>query len=286
MASSDRSLENLRRHLPAVHILRGSGTQNRGVTRGTGIACLHGVKKFALLTGCLLFLACSDGGGGDNTGRGGQAGGQAGSTGTGGKAGAGGGTATGGSAGSSAIGGHAGSSPGTGGTAGGGGHAGGGGGHTGGTGGQAGGTGGQAGGGHGGGAAGQSGGGAGGHAGQAGGAGGNGGAGGAAGSAGGAGGAGGSICNALATAYGLAFNQARMCNASLSTAQCTHLVMSSLSCGCQAWVNDTTTLDPLAAQWTSAGCTTQICPAVACTAPGTSGVCVVANAGDLCMGTN
>jgi hypothetical protein len=58
------------------------------------------------------------------------------------------------------------------------------------------------------------------------------------------------------------------------------------ACGCPTWVNDTSELDPIAAQWAAAGCTSQVCPGVACVAPGTSAVCVPANSGDLCMGTN
>jgi hypothetical protein len=73
-----------------------------------------------------------------------------------------------------------------------------------------------------------------------------------------------------------------MCNASASGAQCTHLVVSSLACGCQAWVEDTSKLDPIQAQWTAAGCASQACP-VACIAPGNSGACIGINSGDVCV---
>jgi hypothetical protein len=89
-------------------------------------------------------------------------------------------------------------------------------------------------------------------------------------------------CAQIASAYSTAFVQARMCNASVSTLQCTHLVVSSLTCGCSGWVNDTSALDPIAAQWNAAGCTSQACP-VACIAPGTRGTCLGINSGDVCM---
>lgn len=126
----------------------------------------------------------------------------------------------------------------------------------------------------------------GGQGGHAGGAGGSSGAGkGTGGQAGGQGGNNGATCAQLATDYATAFTQARMCNTSVSTAQCTHLVVSSLSCGCQGWVNDTSQLDPIAAQWTAAGCVSELCP-VACIAPGTSGACAPINSGDVCMAAN
>jgi hypothetical protein len=50
------------------------------------------------------------------------------------------------------------------------------------------------------------------------------------------------------------------------------------------WVNDTTELDKIKAQWDAAGCTGGIaCPAIACVNPGTKANCVVANAGDICQ---
>src|SRR4029079_498029 len=57
---------------------------------GTMLAARGSVKKFALLSGCVLFLACSSDGGNAGPGHGGQGGGQAGSTGSGGSAGGGG----------------------------------------------------------------------------------------------------------------------------------------------------------------------------------------------------
>ena len=52
------------------------------------------------------------------------------------------------------------------------------------------------------------------------------------------------------------------------------------------WVNDTTELDRIQAQWTAAGCTPGIvCPAIACLESRHRAACVPANSGDLCMGT-
>jgi hypothetical protein len=77
-----------------------------------------------------------------------------------------------------------------------------------------------------------------------------------------------------------------MCNAALSVEQCTHLVLASLTCTCQVWVNDTTELDKIHGQWNAAGCTTAVCPAALCINPGTHAACVPANSGDLCMAAN
>jgi len=98
---------------------------------------------------------------------------------------------------------------------------------------------------------------------------------------GGQGGAGGQSCTALATLYADAMNQARMCNAAATTDQCTHLVLASLTCTCQTWVNDSTTLDAIHTLYTQAGCTTSTCP-VACVNPGTHGACMAINSGDFC----
>jgi len=117
---------------------------------------------------------------------------------------------------------------------------------------------------------------------------GGGGTGGAAGQ-GGRGGTGGGAasCTQLSTDYGAAILRARKCSSILTVLQCTHLVLSSLTCGCQTWVNDTTELDAIQAQWNAAGCTGGIvCPAIACINPGTRANCVAANSGDICQGVN
>src|SRR4029077_7174611 len=129
---------------------------------------------------------------------------------------------------------------------------------------------------------------------QTGGNGGRGGAGGAAGGAaggggntgtGGPGGVGGQSCTQIATLYTDAIVQARMCNASATTPQCTHLVLASLTCTCQTWVNNTTTLDAIHTLYTQAGCTTAACP-IACVNPGSDGACVAVNSGDFCVPGN
>jgi hypothetical protein len=231
-------------------------------------------KKIALLAGCLLVLACSSNGERGGMGQGGRGGGQTGGTG---------GSGHGGSPGSAGDsgngGGQPGGSPGSAGNSGGG-HAGSEAGGRGGSGATAGNTGGggQAG------AAGQ-GGESGGHAGGRAGHGGAGGGGGKAGQ-GGAGGNGPS-CTEIQTAYAKAISNARMCSLASSATQCTHLVPGALSCGCPVWVNDTTELDRIKAQWDAAGCTPGIvCPALACLSAGTHAVCVPIDSGDVCMGAN
>jgi len=78
-----------------------------------------------------------------------------------------------------------------------------------------------------------------------------------------------------------------MCNAAQSSQQCINLVLSSLSCGCQTWVKNTTELDAIHAQWDAAGCTGGIaCPAIACVNPGTRANCIPMDSGDFCVGTN
>jgi len=235
------------------------------------------VKNLALLFGCLLVLSCS--GGGASSGQGGHGGGQAGAAGSAGNGGATGSGGTGGggnfgqagSTGSGGSAGQAGTTGGAAGTSGAGGH---GGASTGGAGGS--GPGGQQGG-----ATGSAGHGGAGHGGGTGG-GGRGGGGGGAGTVG-QGGAGGNeqTCNQFQVAYSAAYLRARTCHANLSVAQCTHLVVISLSCGCQGWVNDTTELDQIHAQFTAAGCTSKVCP-IACPAPGARGGCAVADSGDIC----
>jgi hypothetical protein len=213
---------------------------------GTQIAVQRGVKRLALLTGCLFLLACSSDGDRGGGGQGGQAGSPAGSGG-GGSGGQTGGS--GGSAGSTGSGGQTGGSTGTGGNnAGRGGNTG---------------TGGQTGGSTG----------SGGNAGR-------GGAGGQGGKAG-QGGAGGQSCSELQSAYSKALTEAKMCNAALSRQQCTHLVSSLLTC-CPTYVDDTTEIDKIYAQWQAAGCIPTIaCPAIVCAVPSRAN-CVPMNSGDWC----
>lgn len=248
------------------------------LSRGIQIAMDSAVKKLALVLGCLLGFACSDSG--SAGGQGGSGGGSAGAPGIAGRGGgtggsdggqsgnAGGQGGTGGQGGQGVTTGDAGST-GNAGTKGGGG-----GGFTGGagSGGDEGGSNGSAGrgdkaggGGHGGGG------------------GGRGGAGGKTG-VGGQGGAGGNgqTCSQIQAAYSAAYSRARMCHANLSDVQCTHLVATSLSCGCQGWVNDTTELDALHAQAIAAGCPSQICT-ISCPSAGLRGGCTAGDSGDFCV---
>ena len=77
-------------------------------------------------------------------------------------------------------------------------------------------------------------------------------------------------CTTLATDYSGALTEAKACTPGAG-GQCKQEVDSSLSCpGCKTYVNDTTMLDAIDAQWTAAGCDKMhfICPAIACVVPG------------------
>ena len=262
---------------------------------GTMIAAQGGVKKLALLAGCLLFLACSPTAdrtppGPGRTRRrqaGSSGGGQAGTTGGGGhtaqrgttgSAGTNGGAGTTGSAGTNGGAGTSGSA----GTNGGGGQTGGstGSGGRGGTTGSAGtiggaGTGGKGGSTGGGGKGGSAGGGGGAKGGQ-------GGAGGQGGK--GQGGTGGiTNCPEWETLYAKALQTARMCQANLTIVQCATLASSKLACGCPMYVNDGTELEKIRAEWLQSSCALNvICPAIACPLPGKAG-CTLMNSGDFCV---
>jgi hypothetical protein len=113
------------------------------------------------------------------------------------------------------------------------------------------------------------------------GAGGHGGAGGGA----GAGGASGADCAALPSQYSAALPGAETCDPALNRATCQTLVSLSLSCpGCQAYVEDPSTLDMIRMQWMDEGCasTVHICPAIACVVPPNTGCTPVAAGGGMC----
>lgn len=108
------------------------------------------------------------------------------------------------------------------------------------------------------------------------------GSGGGSGAGGSAGDAGLSVCGDLQSQYAAALSAARSCDIG-GTAQCQQLVAESLSpClnNCKTYVNDTTTLDPIAQRWQAAGCgnVVVLCPAIACLQP-TSGICVATDGG-------
>src|SRR5450631_1887312 len=71
-------------------------------------------------------------------------------------------------------------------------------------------------------------------------------------------GTGGGTCQQLAMDYVNALPAAKDCTYGV-TGQCQQLVASSLSCGCQVYVNDATTLNAIKAQYMSQGCGGPIC---------------------------
>ncbi|HVY40507.1 MAG TPA: hypothetical protein VHM31_21360, partial [Polyangia bacterium] len=85
----------------------------------------------------------------------------------------------------------------------------------------------------------------------------------------GAGGAPGQTCAQLESAYATALTAAKACTIGAGM-QCRQLADNSIACpGCKVYVNDTTELASLKAQWTSSGCalTRGVCPAIACVVP-------------------
>jgi hypothetical protein len=108
--------------------------------------------------------------------------------------------------------------------------------------------------------------------------------------AGGHQGDGGQSCTELQTEYANAFPAARSCDVK-ANAQCAHLASMTLSpcfSNCMTYVNDTTTLDAIKAQWLAAGCNAVpvVCPAIACIQP-TGKMCVAADGGGgMCVTSN
>ncbi|HEY5089147.1 MAG TPA: hypothetical protein VIK30_04215, partial [Polyangia bacterium] len=89
---------------------------------------------------------------------------------------------------------------------------------------------------------------------------------------------GGETCVELETDYSDALTAARKCTPGAAN-QCQQLVDLSVSCpGCKGYVNDATTLDTIAGEWKDQACKQQLCPAIACIAPGT-GVCLSTSGG-------
>jgi hypothetical protein len=93
---------------------------------------------------------------------------------------------------------------------------------------------------------------------------------------------GGQSCTELQSEYADALVAARSCDVKAS-GQCAHLASSTLSpCfyGCMTYVNDSTALDAIKAEWIGAGCNSApvACPAIACLQP-TGKMCVAADGG-------
>jgi hypothetical protein len=86
----------------------------------------------------------------------------------------------------------------------------------------------------------------------------------------GSGGAGGGemTCAELSAAYDAELAPAKVCSPSAVTAQCQTKVKSVLGCdsSCDTVVNNATTLNALAAAFSSQSCPPPVCPAVSCTA--------------------
>jgi hypothetical protein len=85
----------------------------------------------------------------------------------------------------------------------------------------------------------------------------------------GTGGAPGRTCSQLESDYATALTAAKACTIGAGP-QCRQLADTSIACpGCRVYVNDTTELAALKAQWTSSGCSLSrgICPAIACIVP-------------------
>jgi hypothetical protein len=85
----------------------------------------------------------------------------------------------------------------------------------------------------------------------------------------GAGGGSGHTCSQLENEYTDALATAKACTIGAGL-QCRELADNSIACpGCRVYVNDTTELTALKAQWTSSGCALShgVCPAIACVMP-------------------
>jgi len=103
----------------------------------------------------------------------------------------------------------------------------------------------------------------------------------------GTGGAPGQSCAQIESAYATALTAAKDCTVGAGL-QCRLLADTSIACpGCKVYVNDTTELASLKAQWTSAGCALSrgVCPAIACVVPSPAS-CVSSSATRPTIGPN
>ncbi|HVV50822.1 MAG TPA: hypothetical protein VHO06_14245, partial [Polyangia bacterium] len=85
---------------------------------------------------------------------------------------------------------------------------------------------------------------------------------------GGGGQSGGLTCDQIQADYAVALDKARDCSPNASN-QCQKMASSELGCtGCPTFVNDTSGLSALEAEWTQGQCGQgQVCPNIACIAP-------------------
>jgi hypothetical protein len=83
----------------------------------------------------------------------------------------------------------------------------------------------------------------------------------------GAGGNGGSgaTCTQLQKQFNAALADAKMCVVGAS-GYCGVVTSDKLDCGCPTHVNDTKSIDPIRTQWAQSGCSSGVCPQIACIA--------------------
>ena len=81
----------------------------------------------------------------------------------------------------------------------------------------------------------------------------------------GAGGSGGSgpSCTSIQKAFVAALADAKMCVVG-GTGYCGVVTSDKLDCGCPTHVNDTKNIDPIRTQWAQSGCSSGVCPNIAC----------------------
>jgi len=81
----------------------------------------------------------------------------------------------------------------------------------------------------------------------------------------GTGGAGGSgpTCTQLQKQFAAALADAKMCVVG-GTGYCGVVTSDKLDCGCPTHVNDTKNIDPIRTQWAQSGCSSGVCPNIAC----------------------
>jgi hypothetical protein len=89
----------------------------------------------------------------------------------------------------------------------------------------------------------------------------------------------GDFCRGLTDAYMAALAEAKQCNPLAKSIQCQATAARSLPCGnCVTHVQDSTKLTEIQMKWTSTGCRSGPCPAIACILPGV-GQCVANDGG-------
>jgi hypothetical protein len=93
-------------------------------------------------------------------------------------------------------------------------------------------------------------------------------------------------CSALNAAYQAAILKAKACCTTCASAQCGTKVLGALQCGCMTYINVSppAVLDAIQKQWTAFGCELGVyCPAVDCSAAGSSCAVVSSGGAGVCM---